>query len=86
MIPGGMIRDQVCPRISEACKSAGAELRIIVWSRPRGIDITRVRTQASGFTRTITMARIRAMARSGARNGARSGARNRARSGARNGA
>lgn len=82
VIPRGIIRGQVCPRMSEACKSVGAELRVIAWSKLRGT--TKARIQTSAFTRTIATARARA--RCGAGNGARCGARNGARSGGRNGA
>lgn len=68
--PGGIIRDQICPWVSEAWRSRGAEPRVMAtaWTMPR----IRGRTGTSAFTRSTTRARA------GARNRVRAGARNRA--------
>lgn len=82
--PGGIIRDQICPWVSEAWRSRGAEPRVMAtaWTMPR----IRGRTGTSAFTRSTTRAWTRATTRTrtGARTRTRAGARNRARAGARN--
>lgn len=79
MIPGGIIRDQVCPGISKAWKSEGTELRVMAmaWTRARVTDWSRTRIRNSALTRAT--ARTRAMARARATARTRPGTRNRSR-------
>lgn len=77
MIPGGIIRDQVCPGISKAWKSEGTGLRVMAmaWTRARVTDWSRTRIRA----RLRTSALTRAMARTRATARTRLGTRNRSR-------
>lgn len=80
VIPGGIIGGWVCPGISHAWKSIGAELRVmaIAWIKPRVTGRTRARIRVSALTRARATARPRTGARSRVRARASSKARARA--------
>jgi len=77
VIPGGTIRDQLCPEVSEAWEIGGAELRVMatIWTRPRVSGRTRARTRTSASTRVTARTRAMARTRTGARNRARTRAK-----------
>lgn len=73
VIPAGIIRDQLCPKVSEAWETAEAELRVMatVWIRSRFSGRTRARIRTSPLTRVTARARAMARTRTGASNRAR---------------
>lgn len=70
VIPGGIVRDQLFPRVSEAWETVGAELRVMatVWTRPSVSGRTRARIRTSALTRVTARARAMARTSTGARN------------------